>query len=305
VPELNSFTVAFVGDTGWLLVSRRSGLAELYDVASGRQLTVLTPVRANTLFGDDEVAASTDGKLMSIASVSGEIRVFSRDSFETKRIPIRRQNNGGDEKPLSQKYRQLAETLRMMPGSVSRNDSIRDGILATSVDHIAIAEGGHLQMWRAQSATRLPGWTEQKASRFVEFSADRKLLATRSQDHQITVWNVATGTPVTKLSISDKGRIAFSSDGRRIAPLEPDKTILLWDVRSGEELLKITVPRLPVQLSPDLNRVVILTDSGTHPLQIFDLHSGRSQELAYAQEKPERLLLPQAWALKAGLETGR
>jgi serine/threonine protein kinase len=254
LPRKTTNVVAFVGYNDWLLVSQSNGLTEIIDESSGRQLALIPPDEGYPLFQDEGAAVSPDGGLLLIASRSSEIRVFSRDSFESKRIPINR------------------------PAS----------FVAASVEHFAIVSAGHLQMWQVQSATTSPGWTEQEVSGSVEFSADRKLLATMSWDYRITVWNVRTGTPVARLSghASPLERLFFSSDSGRIAALGSAKTIRVWDLRSGREPFEIATPGFPVELSPDFNRVVIWADSGTHPLQMFDLRSGRSQPLAYTLEKP-------------------
>jgi WD40 repeat protein len=67
------------------------------------------------------------------------------------------------------------------------------------------------------------------------FSSDGRLLATRSYDLTLRVWEAATGKELRRL----KGHqglirsISFSSDGRALASASEDGTVLVWDVSAA------------------------------------------------------------------------
>ncbi|HEY7336909.1 MAG TPA: protein kinase [Bryobacteraceae bacterium] len=267
-------TVAFAGDNTRLLVTR-GGVVELRDSRSGRQLGLIGPVDVRSTIGASAIGASAritvspggamavspGGELLLISSKPGAIRAFALDAAEVKRIPVKT-------------FEPPSDDFSKQSGVLS------DVAYIASVDHIARISQSRLQVWQVRSTAASPGWSELIISGLPEFSTDRKLLATISQDHQITIWNVATGTAAITLSgrASDHASLQFSRDSGRIASLGADNSVHIWDTKSGREVFKVTVPGRPFALDPDLSRVVI--SAGSRPLQIFDLRSAHSRLLA-------------------------
>ncbi len=69
----------------------------------------------------------------------------------------------------------------------------------------------------------------------LRFSPDGKTLATAGLDKKITLWDVATGKPITRLfgHGDDIYEATFSSDGKLLASASADMTARVWDVHTG------------------------------------------------------------------------
>lgn len=71
----------------------------------------------------------------------------------------------------------------------------------------------------------------------VDFSRDKRLIASGSLDKTIKIWNAVTGAEISTLW-GHSGRVsavAFSPDGRRIVSGSDDKTIRVWDIETCVE----------------------------------------------------------------------
>src|ERR1041384_449395 len=64
----------------------------------------------------------------------------------------------------------------------------------------------------------------------VIYSPDGRMLATRSSDNTIKLWDVATNTQLRSLDGSNVSSLAFSPDSKLLASGSYAGTIKLWDV---------------------------------------------------------------------------
>ena len=85
--------------------------------------------------------------------------------------------------------------------------------------------------------TELKGHTDSVYS--VAFSPNGEMLASKSFDETIKIWNPNTGQLLRTIHTSRGGQIAFSPDGNMLASGDTeDKVVNLWDPNTGE-LLKV------------------------------------------------------------------
>src|SRR5581483_7351768 len=90
----------------------------------------------------------------------------------------------------------------------------------------------------------------------VEFSPDRKTLASASDDNTVKIWYLSTGETVKTFKGTQAfGHLAYSPDGRLLAAARSDGSLILWDMVSYEERARFKpnlLPRAPMlAFSPD------------------------------------------------------
>jgi WD40 repeat protein len=116
----------------------------------------------------------------------------------------------------------------------------------------------------------------------VTYSPDGRLLATaggRDQEHNIGIWQAATGKAIRGLRQEHFVRsVAFSPDSRRLACTSGRK-VALWDVTTGQELDSISfadhLQFLRVAFSPDGRRLAMACEGQT--VRLWD--PGKGEEL--------------------------
>ncbi len=98
--------------------------------------------------------------------------------------------------------------------------------------------------------------------RVVAFSPDGRLLASRSYDDTVRLWDPATGATVQMLEgHSDLvGAVAFSQDGRLLASGSWDNTVRLWDVNTMKCIQQFTTEYHPRKLSFNMDESSLETD---------------------------------------------
>jgi WD40 repeat protein/tRNA A-37 threonylcarbamoyl transferase component Bud32 len=101
----------------------------------------------------------------------------------------------------------------------------------------------------------------------VDFSADRRHLASGSLDGTAKVWELATGLEVRSFPGQGGGvaGVALSQDARRLAAVSQDGSVHLWETATGKELFspaKGTAAPGSLAFSPDGNHLAVGGEKG-------------------------------------------
>jgi WD40 repeat protein len=94
--------------------------------------------------------------------------------------------------------------------------------------------------------------------RAAAFSDSGAILATRNGAGVVTIWNAATGKPITVIKNHPSGFVlALSGDGKFVYTGGTDTVIKVWDAKSGKEVrsMKYETPVSQLALSPDGKRL--------------------------------------------------
>ncbi|HYX70703.1 MAG TPA: WD40 repeat domain-containing protein, partial [Terriglobales bacterium] len=211
------FLTALSADGRRLASGSLSGEVRLWDAATGKMLSALNPPDKEAVGGDSAkigLALSPDGHWL--AAQDGYMVVQVWDTASGR----------------------LAFTLE--GGTPESNNRTGVSSLAFSPDSrwLAQASGGKatVKLWdlstgrkRALPATAI--WA-------VAFSPDGRRVATGGYDHQVKIWNAATGTLLHVMAGHSEPvqAVAFSADGSVLASSGDDMTVRLWDASSGKLL---------------------------------------------------------------------
>ena len=110
---------------------------------------------------------------------------------------------------------------------------------------------------------RIVADAHKKRIRRVAASPDGKLVASVSDDMDVKVWDVATGTMLLTLNGHTDGTtaVSFSPDGKRLASASWDKTAKIWDLQKLQTGKPIRVFNHDAKVnwasfSPDGKRVI-------------------------------------------------
>lgn len=155
-----------------------------------------------------------------------------------------------------------------------------------------VEDPGVLRQWQAQSGQQLAEHSLAELEVVWAFSPDARLVASASDD--ISIWEVATGRPITTLNQPSWVTVhAFRADGRVLVTGHDDGTLRLWDLNTGQlqrELSGHDEPISAVAFSPDghwlvsaaEDRIINLWDAdGVQPKSRLIGHSDRIQALAW------------------------
>jgi WD40 repeat protein len=157
--------------------------------------------------------------------------------------------------------------------------------VAWSPNGLLLATGGtagglvqsDVLLWDARTGVllhRLKGHTADVAN--LAFSADSAKLVTMADDHQVIVWNTATGEILWKRPLEGSGGASFSPDGSviAVATLGPTHGLMrILDAATGDELVRWEsggAAQNP-SFSPDGMRLA----AGNGGLQVWDRQTGR------------------------------
>ena len=101
----------------------------------------------------------------------------------------------------------------------------------------------------------------------VDFSPDGRLLVSAGRDHDVIVWDVASGDLVHRFSEASSGSVPdarFSPDGRWIVTAG-SRSARLWNVADGRDLMYLYGPKprvKAVRFQPDSRTIVTREESG-------------------------------------------
>jgi WD40 repeat protein/serine/threonine protein kinase len=162
--------------------------------------------------------------------------------------------------------------------------------VAFSPDGQSLASGGgdrqerseELKLWSAATGEII--WSRQgpnRAVRKLAFHPDCRLLASRTQDGYVTVWDVQTGRERLSLGRhTGPGLLAFSPDGRLLALTSgyyrEAAAVNIWDWQAGRQQLTLRGhigPIWALAFSPDGQRLA--TGSADQTIKIWDAATGQ------------------------------
>ncbi len=108
------------------------------------------------------------------------------------------------------------------------------------------------------------------------WSPDESLVATAGYDHDIRLWDAASGSLLRTFE-GHNGAVYdldFSPDGRHLVSACADQTAKVWEVQSGRRMDTLSQPEAEVyaaKFSPDGNRIIIA--SGDNRIRVYDFVS--------------------------------
>jgi WD40 repeat protein len=236
----NYVTVAAFSHYGQSVVTgSRDGTARIWDASSGRTAAILLghggPVTS--------VAFAPDGSRVLTGSVDGTGRVWDPGT-RADLVPGGRAPSGA------------ALTARSPDGTVT----------ATADGNVVRLAGPGGERVLRRHADRVNS---------VAFSPDGTRLVTAGRDHDVIVWDVASGEP-TVLPPVHFGSVAdarFSPDGRWLVTAGPI-TAGLWDAAAGLFVTYLRGPKSPLTAAafePDARTIVTVERDGTVRRYVCDV----------------------------------
>jgi WD40 repeat protein len=265
------------------------------------------------------LALAADGKTLASGSSTGTIRLWNLITGKERKLPRRRDQlipvtglEGGTLLALEQATGVVCrlepfsgKVLKRLPKPTSKFSNLAvspDGKMMALEEMDPGKEGPAVRLWKIgdkkeQTLEGLSGWVTN-----VRFSHAGRLLATAGADQTITLWNVATGKNVHKMTSRgqwtgeraemmwmmmmrgggpmgpgmSQTRLAFSDDDRVLATSGFDNTITLWETASGKERCRFPAHQAPLTFlafSPDGR--LLATASADESIRLWKTRNGK------------------------------
>lgn len=230
--------IAFSTDGAVVAVANGTPLVQLWDVATG------TP-HGQPLAHPDSAAVtalafSPDDRLLLTATLDADSYLWDLSVSPPRRVEILR-------------HPEVGFTVAFHPDGKSFLVGCNDG----SVHECDLSVSPPRQRKYACHQERVSS---------IAYSTDGRMFVTGSFDHSATVWDSATGQPISVPLIHQGSvlTVAFSADGKTILTGSADRAARLWDVDTGSRIGPLFNHSGPVlaAFTPHGNGVATLADDG-------------------------------------------
>ncbi|MGA7110229.1 MAG: TIR domain-containing protein [Terracidiphilus sp.] len=262
--ESGSSNVAFSPDARLLASAGEFGDVVLWDVASGQR-------SGDPLSGHERAVSSLafapDGKILVSGSMDGSILFWDMSSRTAFGPPVQALRSpvwslacspdgkivvlGGDGELV---FWDIATRKPIGVPVTSQKDRIWK--LAFSPDGNSLASAGNnlvVMIWKNGQpgqllktlGTPVQGKDFEVMPVGVSFNADGTMLATSTQGHSVTLWNVKDWHPIPPVLYGHTqavSGVAFSRDGKVLASGSADGAIRIWDVQAHELIGSLGAP---------------------------------------------------------------
>ena len=253
--EFMQFGVRFSPDGGYLLSSNLSGVARLWEVATGKEVRQFIHPTSLNIY---DLAFSPDGQQIVIGGPDPALRMPTVQVWnaQTGAVTLRLNLPPHDDAIFRVAFSPDGRTMltaHAIPPAVTLWET-----------------GTGKQIWQFSNHT---GWVTGAA-----ISPDGAFIATSSFDKTARLLDAQTGQEVRQFIGHTDGlwAVAYSPDGKTIATASPDGTARLWDVQTGQELRRFVGHTAGVEnviFSPDGKFIATASDDGTARLWDVDYHT--------------------------------